>query len=203
MSKRLGLPPAKEFRGHLLCNTNSGAPPMQKTKSKRTNNIQTYTRNHPSQNESTDRRHARNDFLLITTHPKHNSPPKQKTKYRSVYQQPSQRLTDVLVWSCCRGSKLPIPFFSMTFPNCYTFSPSIDSIHIRSINWLYGAYKAEGIPTVKGSPDKEGGRVFWITHREESYWGSMAVLSPMLAYVELQTLPPARTATVTDVISPG
>jgi len=137
-------------------------------------------------------------------HTQSTTPPQnKKQKYRSVYQQPSQRLTDVLVWSCCRGSKLPIPFFSMTFPNCYTFSPSIDSIHIRSINWLYGAYKAQGIPTVKGSPDKEGGRVFWITHREESYWGSMAVLSPMLAYVELQTLPPARTATVTDVISPG
>jgi len=31
----------------------------------------------------------------------------------------------------------------------------------------------------------------------------MAVLSLMLAYVELQTPPPARTATVTDDISPG
>eukprot|EP00277_Geminigera_cryophila_P039411 CAMPEP_0173098464 /NCGR_PEP_ID=MMETSP1102-20130122/34760_1 /TAXON_ID=49646 /ORGANISM="Geminigera sp., Strain Caron Lab Isolate" /LENGTH=52 /DNA_ID=CAMNT_0013990993 /DNA_START=144 /DNA_END=305 /DNA_ORIENTATION=- len=32
---------------------------------------------------------------------------------------------------------------------------------------------------------------------------TMAVLSPMLAYVELQTPPPARTATVTDDINPG
>jgi len=50
-------------------------------------------------------------------------------------------------------------FFSMTFLNCHTYSPSTDCIHIRSINGLYGAYKAQGIPTVKGSPDKEGGRV--------------------------------------------
>jgi len=91
----------------------------------------------------------------------------------------------------------------MTFPNYHRYGQSIDCIHIRSINWLYGAYKAQGVPTVKGSPDKESGRVLWITLREESYWGSMAVLSPMLAYVELQTPPPARTATVTDDISPG
>ena len=56
---------------------------------------------------------------------------------------------------------------------------------------------------MKGSPDKEGGRVLWITVREESYLGLMVVLSPMLAYMELQTLPPARIATVTDDISPG
>ena len=31
----------------------------------------------------------------------------------------------------------------------------------------------------------------------------MAVLSPMLAYVELQTPPPARTATVTDRLVTG
>ena len=97
-----GAPFMQEFRGHLLCNTNSGAPPMQKTKSKSTNNIRTYTRNHPSQNEleSTDRRHARNDFLglLITTHPNHNSPTKQKTK--STDRSINSHLSDSPMSSC-------------------------------------------------------------------------------------------------------
>jgi len=60
-----GAPFMQEFSWHLLCNTNSGAPPMHKTKSISTNKIRTYSHNHPSQNESTDRMHVRNDFLLI------------------------------------------------------------------------------------------------------------------------------------------
>jgi len=77
-----GAPFTQEFRGHLLCNTNSGAPLMHKIKSKSKNKIRTYTRNHPSQNESTDGIHARNYFLLITAHqittPSQNK--KQKTQ---------------------------------------------------------------------------------------------------------------------------
>jgi len=49
-------------------------------------------------------------------------------------------------------------------------------------------------------PDEGGGGALWITFREVPYWGSAAVLSPMLAYVDLQTPPPARPATVTDDI---
>jgi len=51
--------------------------------------------------------------------------------------------------------------------------------------------------------DKRGGGAFWITLRKAPYSGSAAVLSPMLAYVDLQTPPPARPATVTYNISPG
>jgi len=84
-----------------------GAPSMQhqlrgtshdKKKSKSTNNIRTYTRNHPSQNEGTVRRHARNDFLLITTHPNHNSPPKHKTK--STHWSINSHLSDSPMSSC-------------------------------------------------------------------------------------------------------
>jgi len=74
------------------------------------------------------------------------------------------------------------PVFFMTFPNCHRYSLSIDCIQIRSINWLYGAYKAQGILTETGSPDKEDCRVLWITLREESYWGSMTVLSPIIGW---------------------
>jgi len=54
-------------------------------------------------------------------------------------------------------------------------------------------------------PGKRGGRALWITLHEAPYSGSAAVLSPMLAYVDLQTPPPARPrpATVTDDISTG
>ena len=134
-----------------------------------------------------------------TRHPSINKSIKGKKKKPS-------HLSDSLMSSCevaAEALSCQSHLFFMTFPNCHTYSPSTDCIHIRSINWLYGADGAQGIPTVKGSPDKESGRVLWITLREESYWGLMAALSPMLAYVELQTLPPARTATVTDDISPG
>ena len=50
---------------------------------------------------------------------------------------------------------------------------------------------------------KRGGGALWITLRKAPYSGSAAVLSPMLAYVDLQTPPPARPATVTDDISPS
>ena len=97
----------KKNSGGTFYATIQGAPFMQlqlrgsshaKNKIKSTNNIRTYTRNHSSQNESTDRRHARNDFLLITTHPTHNSPPKHKTKNtdRSI----NSHLSDSLMSSC-------------------------------------------------------------------------------------------------------
>ena len=52
-----------------------------------------------------------------------------------------------------------IPKLSHIQSTVYTYGLSTD----------YGAYKAQGIPTVKVFPDKEGGRVLWITLREESY----------------------------------
>jgi len=52
-------------------------------------------------------------------------------------------------------------------------------------------------------PDKRGGGALWITLHEAPYSGSAAVLSPMLAYADLHTPPPARPATVIDDISPG
>ena len=118
----------QQFRGHLLCNSNSGAAPIQKTKSKSTNNIRTYTRNHSPQNESTDRRHARNDFLLITTHPTHNSPPKHKTKNtdRSI----NSHLSDSLM-SSCEVAVEGLSYQSHFFHDIPKLS------QIQSINWLY------------------------------------------------------------------
>ena len=106
-------------------------PATPKKKSKSTNNIRIYTRNHPSQNESTDRKHARNDFLLITTHLNHNSggsPPNHKTKNtdRSI----NSHLSESLMSLCevAAESQLPIPFFFNDIPKLS---------HIQSINWLY------------------------------------------------------------------
>ena len=134
--------------------------------------------------------------------------PSRNKKQKNLDQSINSHLNDLPISSCevAAGAFSYQSQFFMTVPNFHRYSPLIECIQIWSMNWLYGAYgayKAQGIPTVKGSPDKEGGRVFWITLREESYWGLMVILSPMLAYVELQTPPPARTATVTDDISPG
>jgi len=123
-----GAPFMQEFRGHFECNTNSGAPPMQKTKSKSTNNIRTYTRNHPSQNESTDRRHARNDSLLITTHPNHNSPTKQKTK--STDRSINSHLSDSPM-SSCEVAAEDLSYKSHFFHDIPKLS------QIQSINSLY------------------------------------------------------------------
>jgi len=105
-------------RAPFWCNTNSEAPLMQKTKSKSTNNIRIYTRNHPSQIESTDRRHARNDFLLITTNPNHNSPRNIKQKIQIGLS------TAISATHWCPRVKLlkrlsvTNPILFMTFPNC-------------------------------------------------------------------------------------
>jgi len=67
----------------------------------------------------------------------------------------------------------------MTFPNCHRYSPSIDCIQIRSINWLYSAKRAQGTLMSRRFPDKRGGGALWIILRETSYWSVAAVLSPM------------------------
>ena len=84
------------------------------------------------------------------------------------------------------------PGFSWHSQNCHRCSLSIDCI----------------TPTGRREApcwfsDKRGVGALWITLREALYWNSAAVLSSMWAYVDLQTPPPARTATVTDNISLG
>ena len=84
-------------------------------------------------------------------------------------------------------------------------------------------YTKQEIPTPSGSPDKvkitlgtppgysrvpRGPTsvhtdVVWTTLHQAPCRGSAAVLFPMLAYVQLQIPQPARTANVTDDISPG
>ena len=149
-----GAPFIQEFRGHLLCNTNSGAPLMQKTKSKNMNKIWTYTRNnHPSQNERIDRIHAQwfpTDYNTF----KSQLPP--KTKHKTIQIRLSTAIS-ATHW-CPRvkfleGSSVNNPIFFMTFPNRHRYSPSIDCIQIRSINWLYSVKRAQGTPMSRRFPD--------------------------------------------------
>ena len=96
-------------------------------------------------------------------------------------------------------NRRPRDWQSCALTNCASFISS----RMQSINWLYSAKRAQGTPMTRRFPDKRGGGALWITLREVPYWGSAAVLPLMLAYVDLQTPPPARPATVTDDISPG
>jgi len=132
LSQRLGPPPEKEFSGHLICSTNSGAPLMQKKK--KINKTRTYTHNPPSQSEDTDRIRARIDFLLIITRPNHNSLPKTQTKNtdRSI----NSHLSDSPISLCevAVGALSYQSLFFMTSSTCDRYSPSIDCIQMRSIN---------------------------------------------------------------------
>jgi len=191
MFKRLRTPPQKEFRGHLLCKNSGGtfhATPTQGNLSCKKQNQKARIK---SEHTHAIIIHRQTKALIeymrtmiscwlqhtqITT-PSQNKKPKIQiglsTSISDTHRCPRVKFL--------QGLSVTNPIFFMTFPNCHRYSPSIDCVQIRSINWMYSAKSAHGTPMSRRFSDKRGGRALLITLCEAPYWGSAAVLSPMLA----------------------